>query len=201
MKNSEIGVNLNTDLFTSTVNKFVSEENVKCIIECGTNNGMGSSEVFAKTGVRLLTCEANRRFFEEASLFLKKYKNVKCHHSFTTKSADSDLIYSDFLERTGFAPNSENWLEKTFKREYNKLNEGESILVFLDSHWTIGFIEFRKIFDYWWHKTKPLKNKIILILDDVTNLKHRPAIRYLESHKLENHILLRKERWAVLKFE
>lgn len=199
MKNEDIGIHLNTDLFKESVNEKFLKNNVVEVIECGTNTGAGSTQVFVDTGVNVKTCEVNLENYKKAEERFKGVKNISLNHAFTTKKEDCDLIYLNSLEEKGFCPNKYNWLEKEFKKSYKKLKSGESLAVFLDTHWTMGFIEFKKIFNFW-YQNKPLNNKIVLILDDVTNLKHRPAIRYLENSNIKWESTF-KERWAIFEIE
>ena len=199
MKNEDIGVHLNTELFKEYTREVVLKNNVVEIIECGTNTGEGSTQVFVDTGIKVKTCEANLKNYQKAKEKFKNEPNITLSHSFTTKKGDCDLIYQKMLEEGGDSPKKYNWLKREFDKSYKKLKEEESIMVFLDTHWTMGFREFRIIFDYW-YENKPLGNKIFLVLDDVTNLKHRPAMRYLETHNLGIEVI-QKERWAILKLE
>lgn len=193
--NAEIGLHTSTPLFKFHIEKKIQDDNVARIIECGTNVGLGSTVVFAQTNLPVKTCEVNKKLHKLGKENLKKFKNVKCYNSFTT---DRDHCNPVLLEKIETLPTGENWLEKTLKKEMALLNEGESLMIFLDTHWTMGFLEFRAVFDFW-YKNKPLKNKIVLVLDDATNLKHRPSIHFLEGMD-EEFSILKKERWAIVDF-
>lgn len=192
---SGIGIHLKTPLFAHCVSEYIDEHKVGAIIETGTHNGTGSSKIFAATGLPVHTCEVNRSLYLEAEENLSEFGNVKCSHAHTLDREDCDLLNGIRLRESGNFPMEDYWLERTFDREIELLEEGQSILVFLDTHWTLGFQEFRVIFDRWCLMRCP--RKVILVLDDCNALKHRPAMRYLKENKIDVPIV-QNERWAII---
>jgi hypothetical protein len=191
-------VHLNTLKFKRAVGSIFKHNEVKCIIECGTNDGTGSTALFSKYGVPVHTCEVSGIMYNRAVENLKHLPHVHCNHAFTTRRDDVDIVCIEQMINNKSIPEEENWLTSTFESEFKNLKSNEALIVFLDTHWTMGFIEFRKIFDYW-YLNKPLNNKIIMILDDATNLKHQPSILYLREKGFGDSIL-QQERWAIIEF-
>lgn len=192
-------IHLNTPLFKDKIADIIRNNNISLIIESGTNDGTGSTEVFAKTGATVLSCEANKEKYDAAVTYLSPYENVSIYHAYTICRDYINIIYRDSLLKRGTSPEKENWLSETFHRHFPLLKDGESIIVFLDSHWTNGFIEFSVIFNHWYRR-RPLRNKIFLILDDATNLKHRPSIHFIKSEKIDVKCAI-YERWAIIELE
>jgi hypothetical protein len=98
---TSIGLHTNTPLFEFHIKKKIEENNVAKIIECGTNVGLGSTVVFANTGLPVETCEVNKSNYDEAVKNLKKFKKVKCHHAFTTDKEHCNPVLMEQLLKNG----------------------------------------------------------------------------------------------------
>jgi hypothetical protein len=100
-------------------------------------------------------------------------------------------VESDKLSSQIALPLRENWLEEMLDMH------GNSALYFLDSHWTMGLHEFSRILK----RHRASGDKFTVLLDDATNLKHRPSIRYLESIYDKPYTVDHKrgERWCVVR--
>jgi hypothetical protein len=195
-------INLKNDLFSSTINDLVQKFQVEEIIETGTFNGLGSTSVFAKTGIKTITIESCFEHFQQAKENLKEYKNVELHHALSLSLEEmekfiteddiyqSDLVLSGRLAIDGGqAGSSQNFYlneVRGFSGEkapvedllFNLINNSKKQLVFLDSAGGVGFLEFKK---FMLLEEAFLKNKI-LVLDDVSHVKHYRSVVFLNNH-------------------
>lgn len=182
-------VHLNTTAFKEAVEKYVEDFNISTIVETGTNDGTGSTKVFADLGLEVHTCELKRSNYLAANNLFFDNKKVNCYHSFTTSPEDGDFLYRRNLNKNNELPCSFNWLIHIS----SFINKKETAF-FLDTHWTMGFKEFSCVYKIMEHCDHPW----VLMLDDVTNLKHRPTIKYIKQHMSVD--ILEKERWAIVTF-
>ena len=199
--NNEV-VNLNSNLFSQIMENLIKENKIEEVIETGTFNGLGSTMIFAKIGIKTQTIESCLSSFFAAKDNLKNYSNVILHHGSSLKiqemldfidqddfyssseikiqnisidggSVDAKSFYKD--EVTGFgysAPPKEDIL-------FNLINNSKKQLVFLDSAGGVGFLEFKKFMsiDECFRKNK------ILVLDDVAHIKHYRSVNFLKENK------------------
>lgn len=189
-------VHLQTPLFLEEINKLRQEFDT--VVECGTNDGTGSTTHFANAGYKVFSCEVNKKMYDKAVESTKHLTEVNLAHSFTTKKSHfrelnivgyKNLLEEKFLPKSG----AEDWLPKMI----NKF--GDSALYFLDSHWTMGLHEF----SHFLHLHRSGKGNFTILLDDATNLKHRPSIRYLESIYDKPYEVDHKkgERWCLVRLK
>ncbi len=191
-------VHLETDAFKSEVSRIFKENKVNAVIECGTNDGLGSTKIWAEQGAPVHTCEVRKSNYEKAIENTRHFDNVFCNHAFTTIKTDGDRLLWHELRERGDSPEKDQWLEEQLHKCSESIQKDESLVVFLDSHWTMGMNEFFVLFSFWYFK-KP-DYKIILVLDDATNAKHRGSLRYLILFEEELSIKT-KERWAVIELD
>jgi hypothetical protein len=199
--NNEI-VNLNSNLFSQIMENLIKENKIEEVIETGTFNGLGSTMIFAKIGIKTQTIESCLSSFFAAKDNLKNYSNVILHHGSSLRiqemldfidqddfyssseiktqnisidggSVDAKSFYKD--EVTGFgysAPPKEDIL-------FNLINNPKKQLIFLDSAGGVGFLEFKKFMSI---EESFRKNKI-LVLDDVAHIKHYRSVSFLKENK------------------
>lgn len=187
-------VHLQTPLFLEEIKNLRQE--FETVVECGTNDGTGSTTHFANLGYTVYSCEVNKQMYDKAVEATKNFKDVYLSHSYTTKAEhyfDLCPVEYERLSAKNVLPSNENekWLEKMVDMH------GNSVLYFLDSHWTMGLHEFSTIL----RKHRASGDKFTVLLDDATNLKHRPSIRYLESIYDKPYRVDHKprERWCVVR--
>lgn len=194
-------INLKNDLFSSTIEDLIKRFFIEEIIETGTFNGLGSTSVFAKTGIKVITIESCFEHFQQAKENLKEYKNVELHHALSLSLKEmekfiteddiyqSDLVLSGRLAIDGGqSGSSQNFYlnevrgfsgEKASIEDllFNLINNPKKQLVFLDSAGGVGFLEFKKFMSM---ESEYLKNKI-LVLDDVSHVKHYRSVVFLNN--------------------
>lgn len=199
--NNEV-VNLNSNLFSQIMENLIKENKIEEVIETGTFNGLGSTMIFAKIGIKTQTIESCLSSFFAAKDNLKNYSNVILHHGSSLKiqemldfidqddfyssseikiqnisidggSVDAKSFYKD--EVTGFgysAPPKEDIL-------FNLINNPKKQLVFLDSAGGVGFLEFKKFMSI----DESFRKNKILVLDDVAHIKHYRSVNFLKENK------------------
>jgi len=190
------------DAITSIQSTFHIEE----IVETGTNLGLGSTKVFAETGLPVYTLECNPTIFAQAVENLKHYKNVTCINAYSlpykdmTDFINQDNIYNSNLDIMVDGPGD----HRTFyHKELGPFNIKENILpslinnnqkqiIFLDSAGGIGYLEYTTVMTC-------INNNIgqykILILDDCLHVKHYRSIMDLEKRGYVVH-KSKSARWA-----
>lgn len=169
-KVSHKAVEQNSNLFREKINELVKRHNVKKIIETGTREGIGSTKIFAETGKSVVTCEANRKYYDSAIINLQNYKNVEAHHALSLTEDFISYNFKKILKSNGTLPLEKNFLKTQFEKAMSEVSHDESVLVFLDSIVEMGFFEMDIIFG-WWMEHRPLKRgRIVLVMDDVHSM-------------------------------
>lgn len=167
------------------------------IIETGTYDGLGSTSIFAESGLPVLTMECNAYNYTVSRVHLTRFKNVKVHHAYSLKyeemiefmetdeflhnvasledngiyyeSKDPVKFYRNELEKVYAKPKLENLLMDLIMNERKQL-------IFLDSSGGIGFLEFQKVMglppQFRMHKH--------LLLDDLNHIKHYRSLETLK---------------------
>ena len=181
---------LRTPLYKWWIHKTVEQFSPECAIETGALRGEGTTKIISEL-LPLTSIEADGN---HVATLRQKYAHVADYqvlHGYSTLESDGDPVWQCRLWDRGAEPSEEGLL----KQEASKVTD-KCCLFSLDSHWTMGFTEFRILFDFWHecHLAKPW----IVFLDDVTNLKHRPTMRFLEIYPELDIPVVRKERWARL---
>jgi hypothetical protein len=198
--NNSQHVNLNSDLFSETIKKLIKENEIEEVIETGTFNGLGSTMVFAKIGIKIQTIESCLASFFAAKENLKDYPNVILHHAASLKI--DEMV--DFIEKDDFyfsqeikdknisIDGGEQDPKEFYKREvngfdfsappeedvlFNLINNSKKQLVFLDSAGGVGFLEFKKFMSL----PEDFKKNKVLVLDDVSHIKHYRSILFLKE--------------------
>lgn len=198
--NNEV-VNLNSNFFSETIKKLIEENKIEEIIETGTFNGLGSTMVFAKTGIKVQTIESCLSSFFAAKENLKNYSNVTLHHGSSLKISEmidfidnDDFYFSPEIKEKNISVDGGNDDPKDFyKKEVNGfgfsappkedilfslINNPKKQLVFLDSAGGVGFLEFKKFMSL----SEDFRKNKILVLDDVNHIKHYRSIASLKEN-------------------
>jgi hypothetical protein len=198
-------INLKNNLFSDTIFNLLQKFSIEEIIETGTFNGLGSTSVFAKSGIKTISIESCFEHYEAAKENLKEFNNVELHHALSLSLiemekfiTEDDIYYSD-LVLSGKLPvdgghinNSQNFYLNEVRGFSGKkaeiedflfplINNSKKQLVFLDSAGGVGFLEFKKFMTL---EETFLKNKI-LVLDDVSHVKHYRSVVFLKQNNYE----------------
>lgn len=183
--NTKPDVHLHTPKFKRRVEEL--SKKFELVVETGTNDGTGSTKVFADAGFEVYSCDANKDMYDYACEYHASNKNVHLTHAATTKLEHLDPMYLQTLAENNATPEREGFLERHID------SFGSNALYFLDSHWTLGFLEFRLLLE---HHIRT-GDRMTVLLDDATNLKHKPSLHYLHTtYRLPFQILRTGERWA-----
>jgi hypothetical protein len=195
-------INLKSQLFVDTVNLLIKKHSLAEIVETGTFNGLGSTKVFAETGLNVVSLESCKTHYEVATNNLKNYPNVKILHASSLslnemrKFIEEDTVYKSELVFTKKINVDGGENAKSFylqeicgfdgglPPEDNKLwdliNNHTRQLVFLDSAGGVGYLEFLQFM-----KLEPDKLKTkVLLMDDIFHVKHYRSIVKLKNDYL-----------------
>lgn len=198
-------INLNNSFFEETIFSLTKNFKIEEIIETGTYNGLGSTSVFARTGIKTISMESCEKHYNLAKNNLQNFPNVELHHASSLPFDEmeqfileddiyfSDLVVSEKIKIDGTDQSKDYNLSKKFYLEEvrgfsNKKIPTENLLitlidnlknqlVFLDSAGGVGFLEFKKFMTL---DSEKLKNKI-LVLDDVSHVKHYRSVVTLKQ--------------------
>ncbi|HLD91331.1 MAG TPA: hypothetical protein VI911_10000 [Patescibacteria group bacterium] len=199
-------MHLNNLDFMSEVNFIISQYDIEDIVETGTNVGLGSTQVLARTGLDVATIECNPQNHAQAVENLKAFSNVSCHLGFSMhKQRMLDFIKNDkYTIPKDIAIDSHDPLtfysqELNFNVDEELLdkfsNNNKKQLLFLDSAGGVGYMEFLYVMNL---KPEYQKNKVIL-MDDCTHVKHFRSVIDLEKQSIKvTKILNDRVCWAKL---
>lgn len=202
----DYSVNLNNSEFKSVINDLLASNDIDEIIETGAFNGLGSTSVFADTKKYVFSVECNYNNFVTATRNLQHYENVCLIHGLSLKR---DALMRFLLnESFDIETKYDSDFPKTFyMREINQqvvvenaleilCNNDRKQLIFLDSAGGVGYAEFLYIMDL---HPDILQNKI-LVLDDISHIKHKRSVENLEL--LNYEVFKSKDQrfaWSILK--
>lgn len=186
--------------FRKLIEELIITHQIEQIIETGSFDGLGSTKIFAETGLSVKSLECNYAHYLTAKQNLSEYPNAEIINGF---SLNKQLMI-DFIKNDGFLDDEEyykqnnilsdnknnkkfytwelkNNSEKTLDDILLKLIDNDkNQLIFLDSAGGVGYLEFKEVFKI---KKQYVKNKLIL-LDDVFHIKHHRSHKFL----IENNI-------------
>ena len=191
MKNMNYTIEMSSDPeFASAIDGIIKQFQITSIVETGAFHGLGSTMVFAKTGLPVVSIECNQENYSIAKKNLSAYPNVNLILSYSLKNEDmksfikSDDIYQQkdldieydgnndpkgfYIKELGNSAIPENML-----RHVADIPERQIVL--LDSAGGVGWPEFMEFMDF-----SNIKNKI-LVLDDVQHVKHHRSVNLLKQ--------------------
>jgi hypothetical protein len=215
-------INLNSKNFEDTINSLIKEYPVNEIIETGTFNGLGSTSVFARTGLPVFSMDSCLSHHNQAKVNLASSSNVKLYFASSlpykemVEFIQKDDIYTSEEVRTRkitvdvwqdidtdsskrFYINEVGGFTDTQPQKENLLMElidnDKKQLVFLDSAGGVGFLEFKKFMSL---SQDRIKNKV-LVLDDVSHVKHYRSVVFLKQNNY-NVTVSEDQRFAYCTF-
>ena len=188
---ADYSIELNSNEFRDVVRRLVKEHDIDEVVETGTFLGTGSTSVFAGEGLSVFTVECNRNHLMQAADNLKGMSNVCFIHGLSLKRERiiSGLMAMEFPEG-GIYDSSHP--KVFYVQEANQqviVEDALSLLaknetrqvVFLDSAGGLGYLEFLEFMSW------PLnvRKQKVLILDDVTHVKHAKSVQSLKDWGFE----------------
>ena len=188
---ADYSIELNSNEFRDVVRRLVKEYGIREVVETGTYLGTGSTAVFAGEGIDVFTVECNANHLMAAAENLQGMGNVCFIHGLSLKRERiiSGLMAMDFP--VGGIYDSPN--PKVFYvQEANQpvlVEDALSLLaknevrqvVFLDSAGGLGYLEFVEFMSW----PKSVRRNKVLLLDDVTHVKHARSVQSLKDWGFE----------------
>ena len=187
------------DVYEKFISEIIKKHNIKSIVETGTYDGMGSSQILAKTGLTVDTLEGHGLNFIAAKVNLENFKNTTVHHAYSLPL--NEMI--EFIKNDEWTNNPDKMIELGVKFDHenprwyyqHELNDvvskppqedllmklitnPERQLVFLDSSGGTGLLEFQKVISL---PKEILKEKVIMF-DDVNHIKHYRSVEWMKEH-------------------
>lgn len=198
----------NTRLTGEIYEKFISEiikkHNIESIVETGAYDGMGSSQILAKTGLPFDTIECHGMNFIAAKVNLESFKHTRVHHAYSLP-LDEML---EFINNDEWTNNPQKMIELGVKFDHDnprwyykhELNDvvskppqedllmklitnPERQLIFLDSSGGVGLLEFQKVIGL----PKEILREKVIMLDDVNHIKHYRSVEWMKEHCKVEH--------------
>jgi hypothetical protein len=179
-------IQLNNAEFKNTIDTILSQSKIDEIIETGTYHGDGSTKIFANTDKYVFTIECNYQNWIISSNNLINNPNVCVIHGLSLNREEliKGLLNENFDINTTY---DSNYPKTFYMREISQqvtvenaldifVDNNRYQLVFLDSAGGIGYLEFKKFMSY---NKSYLKNKV-LILDDISHIKHIRSVEFLK---------------------
>ena len=195
----EYSTRLTGDVYEKFISEIIKKHNIESIVETGTYDGMGSSQILAKTGLPFDTIECHGMNFIAAKVNLESFKNARVHHAYSLPL--NEMI--DFIKNDEWTNNPDKMIELGVKFDHDnprwyyqhELNDvvskpsqedllmklitnPEKQLVFLDSSGGTGLLEFQKVIGL---PKEILKEKVIMF-DDVNHIKHYRSVEWMKKH-------------------
>ena len=203
-------INLNSNLFEEVIKELLVTYPIDEIIETGTFNGLGSTTVFANTGLPVISIESCKNNHYSAKTNLKSFNNVTLLYGSSLDInemlafIDKDDIYNSSVVKTKqiFVDNATNSPEDSkefYKTEitgwgsevpekqnllFDLINNDKKQLVFLDSAGGVGYMEYLKFMSI----PEEFKKNKVLVLDDIKHVKHYRSVVDLKRKKHKIHL-------------
>lgn len=187
------------EIYDTFIQYVVDKYNIESIVETGTYDGMGSSQILAKTGLPFDTIECHGMNFIAAKVNLEKFKHTRVHHAYSLPL--NEML--EFINNDEWTNNPKTMVELGVKFDHDNprwyykheltdvvsrpteedllmklITNEERQLVFLDSSGGVGLLEFQKVIGL---RKELLKEKVIM-LDDVNHIKHYRSVQWLKEH-------------------
>jgi hypothetical protein len=195
----EYSTRLNGEIYKSFVSEIIKKHNIESIVETGTYDGMGSSQLLASIGLPFDTMECHGMNFIAAKVNLEKFKNTRVHHAYSLKL--NEML--EFIKQDDWTNNPDEMIELGVKFDHenprwyythelndvvskppqenllmNLITNPERQLVFLDSSGGVGLLEFQKVREL---PKEILKEKLIM-LDDINHIKHYRSLQWMKKN-------------------
>lgn len=168
--------------FEDAINQIINQFDIEEVIETGTYKGIGSTRVFAKTGLPVVTLECNKYIYDIAKENLKEFSNVTALYGFSLPFSEMvEFIKNDDIYDSdhGLKYEGVDRPKAFYIHELKQNTETENLLpdlirnkkrqlIFLDSAGGVGFAEYKRVIRMPKHF---LANKV-LVMDDVDHVKH-----------------------------
>lgn len=187
------------DLYDKFIGYVIEKYKVESIVETGTYDGMGSSQILAKTGLPFDTIECHGMNFIAAKVNLENFKNTRVHHAYSLPL--NEML--EFINNDDWTNNPEKMIKLGVKFDHDnprwyykhELNDvvskpprenvlmdlitnTERQLVFLDSSGGVGLLEFQKVISL----PKELLKEKIIMFDDVNHIKHYRSVEWMKQN-------------------
>jgi hypothetical protein len=184
-------------LFKTTINALVKTFDVEEIVETGTYLGLGSTKIFAETGLPVTTIECNYDYLNIAlrnrpegnvtlkyGLSLQKYQiEYILEKDKTLEEENAKNLRCLALDNNGkyLREFYTNEIFNNLKEPYDEdllvkcINPNKTQLIFLDSSGAIGLEECRHVL------FSEVGTNTILVLDDVNHYKHFRSVKYIKN--------------------
>jgi ADP-heptose:LPS heptosyltransferase len=189
-----------------TINQLVKDYGIQNIVETGAYNGMGSTIMFAKTGLPVRTIECNISHVKSCRENLKDYDVAVYHGLSLPKERLMNFIKDDYdfyvrAKKFGLQVDVEPDEAIKFYTDECDHDCPDNILpklleipgrqlVFLDSAGGVGYAEFLEVSKY---------HDKLVVFDDVDHVKHFRSMKWFLAHSIEFHLDERKRTgWAYL---
>ena len=179
----EYNTRLQGEQYKVFIDGITKKYKIESIVETGTYDGMGSSQLLASTGLPFDTIECHGMNFIAAKVNLENFKNTRVHHAYSLK-LDEML---EFIKQDEWTNNTDEMIKLGVKFDHeNPLwyykHELTDVVskppVFLDSSGGVGLLEFQKVREL---PKEILKEKIVM-LDDINHIKHYRSLQWMEEN-------------------
>lgn len=180
------------------ISKVIEDYGIESIVETGAYDGMGSSQLFAKTDLPFDTIECHGMNFIAAKVNLERFKKTVVHHAYSLFLKDM----LEFIKEDEWTNNPEKMIELGIKFDHENprwyytheltdvvskpsrenvlldlVSNEKRQLVFLDSSGGVGHLEFQRVLQL---PLEFLKNKVIM-LDDINHIKHYRSVQHMNQ--------------------
>lgn len=190
---------LSGEVYETFIRYVIDKYNIESIVETGAYDGMGSSQLFAKTGLEFDTIECHAMNFIAAKVNLEQFKKTTVHHAYSLPL--DDML--EFIKKDEWTNNPKKMIELGVKFDHENprwyytheltdviskpphenvlmklIMNPKRQLLFLDSSGGVGLLEFQRVKEM---PSEFLKHKVIM-LDDIHHIKHQRSIEWMEEH-------------------
>jgi len=199
----EYNTRLTGEMYEKFIGFIIEKYKIESIVETGTYDGMGSSQILGKIGLPFDTIECHGMNFIAAKVNLETFKNTTVHHAYSLPL--NEML--EFINNDEWTNNPQKMIELGVKFDHDnprwyykhELNDvvskppqedllmklitnSERQLVFLDSSGGVGLLEFQKVINL----PKELLKEKVIMLDDVNHIKHYRSVEWMrENCKVE----------------
>lgn len=181
------------------IQSIIKKYNIESIVETGTYDGMGSSQILAKMDLPFDTIECHGMNFIASKVNLESFGNTRVHHAYSLSL--NEML--EFINNDEWTNNPQKMIELGVKFDHDnprwyykhELNDvvskppqedllmklitnPERQLVFLDSSGGVGLLEFQKVIGL----PKEILREKVIMLDDVNHIKHYRSVEWMKEH-------------------